>query len=104
LQKNGHLLLAQNFKTKFGEIDLITKKDQKVYLHEVKVSRTNNSYPFHNWNSGQKRRMINAFRYCFKMSQIGNYTEIKICFIWFAFINPNRLKLIMYNQDIETDL
>lgn len=103
LTNKGHTILAQNFRTKFGEIDIITKKNATLYLHEVKVSRSSNSYPFYNWNLIQKRRMIKAFCTFFKHEANYSSLEIKICFIWFAFINPNRLKLILFNQDIEID-
>lgn len=36
LQKRGHQLLAQNWRTRWCEIDLITKQDLTVYFVEVK--------------------------------------------------------------------
>lgn len=104
LLSKGHAIIAQNFRTKFGEIDIISKKDSTLYLHEVKVSRSKSSYPFHNWNLIQKRKMIKVFCTCFKHEVNYSSLEFKICFIWFAFTNPNRLKLLMFNQDIEVDL
>ncbi len=36
LKNEGHTLIFRNFKTKIGEIDIISKKDDIVYVSEVK--------------------------------------------------------------------
>lgn len=40
LETQSHTLIAQNFRTKAYEIDLITTKDHKIYFTEVKYSRS----------------------------------------------------------------
>ena len=40
LETQNHTLIAQNFRTKAYEIDLITTKDHKIYFTEVKYSRS----------------------------------------------------------------
>ena len=40
LEAQSHTLIAQNFRTKAYEIDLITTKDRKIYFTEVKYSRS----------------------------------------------------------------
>ena len=40
LETQSHTLIAQNFRTKAYEIDLITTKDRKIYFTEVKYSRS----------------------------------------------------------------
>lgn len=42
LQKDGHKVIARNFKIPEGEIDIISIKDDTVFLNEVK-SRIGNS-------------------------------------------------------------
>jgi putative endonuclease len=36
LKNNGHRIIVRNFKTKNGEIDLISQKDDVIYINEVK--------------------------------------------------------------------
>lgn len=40
LKEKGHLLLAQNYKKKTGEIDLITQADETIVFTEVKLRQT----------------------------------------------------------------
>ena len=40
LEAQNHAFIAQNFRTKAYEIDLITTKDRKIYFTEVKYSRS----------------------------------------------------------------
>lgn len=42
LQSDGHEILERNWKTKFCEIDLVSRKDDTVYFTEVKYRRTVN--------------------------------------------------------------
>lgn len=39
LQKEGYTILARNFHSKFGEIDIIAKKENILYFCEVKFSQ-----------------------------------------------------------------
>lgn len=41
LQKNGHTILERNWKTKFCEIDIVTRKNNTIYFTEVKYRRNN---------------------------------------------------------------
>ena len=39
LQKEGHRILCRNYRTVGAEIDIISMKDQRLYMVEVKASR-----------------------------------------------------------------
>ena len=39
LKANGHEIIGRNYKTKFYEIDIISKKDQKYFFTEVKTRK-----------------------------------------------------------------
>ena len=39
LEKAGHEIIARNYKTKFYEIDIISKKDDTIYFTEVKTRK-----------------------------------------------------------------
>ncbi len=45
LEKLGYKILARNFFTRFGELDLVAIKDHVLYFVEVKT-RSNNSFGF----------------------------------------------------------
>lgn len=46
LLSKGHILIMQNFRCLYGEIDLITKYNDDVYFYEVKLRANNNQgYP-----------------------------------------------------------
>jgi len=40
LKKNKYKIIERNFRTKFGEIDIIAKKENKVVFIEVKTRKT----------------------------------------------------------------
>jgi len=40
LKKNKYKIIERNFRTKFGEIDIIAKKEKKVVFIEVKTRKT----------------------------------------------------------------
>ncbi|MCM8772312.1 MAG: YraN family protein [Candidatus Omnitrophica bacterium] len=42
LQKNGYKIIDRNFRTKFGEIDIIAKKNRKIVFIEVKTRSSDN--------------------------------------------------------------
>ncbi len=41
LEKRGYKILAQNFRKKFGELDIVTKKNKNVIFFEVKTREVN---------------------------------------------------------------
>ena len=38
LQKNGFVILCRNFRSRFGEIDIVAKKDEILHFIEVKAT------------------------------------------------------------------
>ncbi len=42
LERRGHAVMQRNWKTKYCEIDIISKKDDTIYFTEVKYRKTNN--------------------------------------------------------------
>ncbi len=45
LLQNGFTILARNFTTNFGELDIICQKDKNIYFYEVKF-RNNKSFGY----------------------------------------------------------
>lgn len=42
LKSKGFVILEQNWRTRYCEIDIVTKKDDKIFFIEVKYRKTNN--------------------------------------------------------------
>lgn len=102
-QQHGFQLLHQNFKTPFGEIDLVLRKNNILYLLEVKSTKSNKINPYGKWKNLQKQRLIKVFKYYLDPIITFNYSEIQIHFLWFALDYQNRLKLEQIIKDIEID-
>lgn len=72
LTDKGYEVLAKNFKTKFGEIDLIARKGDHLVFVEVKSTSKETPYnPEEKVNLHKKRRILwSAKIFCLKNSQI----------------------------------
>lgn len=59
LRKNGHTIIKRNYISRFGEIDIIAKKDGLLLFIEVKTRRENSFVaPKEAVNSHKIRRMM----------------------------------------------
>jgi Holliday junction resolvase-like predicted endonuclease len=111
LVAKGHKIMAYNFKSPFGEIDLVSYKSGTIYLIEIKTTKSNlenkasinyqKSYA--KWTKKQKQRLVKTFKYYFEPQIELSYQEVKILFIWFALNHQNRLKLMYTNSNVESD-
>ena len=61
LQSIGYTIVARNFYSRFGEIDIITKKDDVVHFIEVKSST--NYEPLENITPTKIRRLLKTIDY-----------------------------------------
>lgn len=68
LKKHGFKLLAQNYKTKIGEIDLLAKNNGDIVIVEVKTKSTN--------RFGEGFEMVNFFKRR-KLLQLAKLAQIK---------------------------
>ena len=64
LKKNGYKILETNFKTKFGEIDIIAKKDKYICFVEVKT-RSSAKYgePKEAVNFHKQKKILSVAKY-----------------------------------------
>lgn len=59
LTKKGHKILARNFHSRYGEIDIISEKDEIIYFFEVKTRRTTSlNYPEESITYKKKQGML----------------------------------------------
>ena len=72
LIKNAFIILARNYRTRMGEIDVIAQKDEVVAFIEVKT-RASNYFPISNTVSYTKqKRIIKAAMYFVMHNKIRN--------------------------------
>ena len=59
LLKKGHKILARNFHSRYGEIDIISEKNGAIYFFEVKTRRTTSlNYPEESITHRKKQRIL----------------------------------------------
>lgn len=61
LQKEGYIILERNFHSKFGEIDIIAKKENVLHFCEVKFSQ--NYDPITRITSSKMNKIIKTINY-----------------------------------------
>lgn len=71
LKRNGYKILQKNFKSPFGEVDIVARKGEVIAFIEVKT-RMSDSYgaPSQAVTPERQRRYINAAEYYFAGKQI----------------------------------
>jgi len=76
LKLNDYRILARNFHSKFGEIDIIAEKDSTIYFFEVKT-RTENSFTQPEESITQRKitRIIKTAQIFFQKAREANHFE-----------------------------
>ncbi len=76
LVKRGYKILDRNYRKKWGEIDIIAKKDKKIYFVEVKtVSRVTNYLPEENVHPWKLKRLGRAIKTYLLEKNVSDETE-----------------------------
>ena len=97
LIKENYKIITQNYYTRFGEIDIIAKKNETLYLIEVKSEKNSSISTTFKINISKKKRMIKtALHYIEK-------NNLKDCQIIFSLIVVNDLKIEYYENIINED-
>jgi len=66
LEDSGYEIVDRNFYTKFGEIDIIAKKDNIFHFIEVKSGKSDSFDPVYNVTPAKLRKVINSAHYYLK--------------------------------------
>ena len=74
LEKNGYLIIDRNFYTKFGEIDIIAKKDNILHFIEVKSGK--NFQSIYNITPTKMKRIIKSINVYLKKYKLNNPYQI----------------------------
>jgi putative endonuclease len=95
LRKNNYEIIANRYKTKYGEIDILAKKDQTYYIIEVK-KRKNLTKAIESIGKIQMQRCINSFFHFVQENNIQNHENVVLATI---FISPNELTMQILSED-----
>jgi len=84
LLNNQYLILAQRFKTKFGEIDILAKENNTIICIEVKKRQTL-TQAAECITLKQQERIINAYEYWLQLNHINPFSlEVRLDVILIA--------------------
>ncbi|NOY35346.1 MAG: YraN family protein [bacterium] len=76
LMKQKYEILDRNYRKKWGEIDIVAKKDKKIYFVEVKtVSRVTNYLPEENVHPWKLKRLGRAIQTYLLEKKVSDETE-----------------------------
>jgi putative endonuclease len=98
-QKLKHQILATNFQTPFGEIDLITKHQNQIYIIEVKATTTQGfGSAYQRWYSLQRLRLLKSIHYLIARNILHKPENIQIQFLAFDLSSPSKVRLTRYEN------
>jgi len=83
LEKQGHKIIEQNYRTKYAEIDLVAKKGNDLVFIEVRTKIGENfGTPEETINYDKKRKLLrNALAYVSRKKWKGPYRIDAICIV-----------------------
>ncbi|MBI2626484.1 MAG: YraN family protein [Candidatus Nealsonbacteria bacterium] len=83
LEKKGYKILEQNYKTKYGEIDLICQKGDELIIIEVRTKIGEDfGTPEESLDKKKIRKVwLNALAYVGKNNWKGNYRTDAVCIV-----------------------
>lgn len=87
LLKNGYKILKRNFHSKFGEIDIIAKKDKLLSFIEVKYSKKYN--PIYRITPTKMQKIIKTVDYFFMLNKSDEDYQISA-----ALVTPNGIEIL----------
>ena len=92
LRRHGYTIIAQHITSRFGEIDIICKKDETIYVVEVKYRRKNDDWPIElAMTEGKVRRMVLTYQaYAQETKQL--FTPNLAC-LWLL-LSPDTIRVI----------
>ncbi|OGK23323.1 hypothetical protein A3F58_02510 [Candidatus Roizmanbacteria bacterium RIFCSPHIGHO2_12_FULL_37_9b] len=74
LRKKGYQILEQNFYTRWGEIDIIAKKNKTITFFEVKTRiGDNKGKPYESVGPAKIRRLYRPIQYFLLQNNLKNY-------------------------------
>ncbi len=73
LKNDRFSIVERNFNNKFGEIDVVAKKDGKIYFFEVKTGYKNGINPAENLSRNKITKFLKSVEYYCLINNISNF-------------------------------
>jgi len=91
LKKGGYKILKRNYKTPFGEIDIIAKKNNKIIFFEVKTLKSKEIAPEDQMTERKKSHILKTVQFYINSKNIDFDWQIDLIAI--NFLNESKCKL-----------
>ncbi|WP_244594250.1 YraN family protein [Leptospira ryugenii] len=96
LIEQGHTLLFRNYRTRFGEIDIISFKDGTLFFIEVKHWNLSSGFhPLHAFPKQKKMRMWRVTQQLFQQ-----YPALERCDFSFSLAHINEKREVCFYSDL----
>ncbi|MEG1286574.1 MAG: YraN family protein [Clostridium sp.] len=74
LKRNGYSILSRNFRNRFGEVDIICKKDEVIIFVEIKSRYSSNyGYPIEAITYSKQKQIIKLCKFYIYINNLNNY-------------------------------
>ncbi len=99
LAENGYSIVAQNYRSRYGEIDIVAKKKSSLFFFEVKT-RTSDKYGFP--IEAVNTRKLDKMTHCAETFVLqNNYEKYTLVLgVISILINGDDKKIVLYFNDI----
>lgn len=75
LKSKGHLIRKVNYLTKYGEIDIVTQKDNNLFFVESKLTTSSGQFVLDSWFKSQSNRLHKSIKvFLLEHSQYKDYS------------------------------
>ncbi|QCX32257.1 YraN family protein [Caloramator sp. E03] len=99
LKQNGYIILQKNYRTKYGEIDIIAKDDKYLVFIEVKARRSQNfGYPREAVDIYKQTRIKNIASLYLASKKITN-SKVRFDVVEVVLDNDDNVKSILIIKD-----
>ncbi len=102
LSRLGHVIVSKNFYTPFGEIDIISEFQNKIYFTEVKfLSKNNKINPIQKVDLSKIRKIFFSISYLKKFCRIKNFQVDSLSLYYKNNVTTSQAELVFeYYQDL----
>lgn len=101
LKDKGYAILANNFYTRFGELDIIGKKDQTIVFFEVKTRKSlEKGQPHESINLRKLKHLKRAISYFLLTNKFADY-KLRLDVIAIVLNTDNSVDFIKHFENVE---
>lgn len=99
LKKHNYLIIKKNYRSKYGEIDIVAEKNKSIYFIEVKT-RTDNKYG-EPWEAINKHKLLHLKKAANNFLLNYKFKEYKLKLSAISILLKNGEEVIKFFENIE---